>query len=143
LTFPTLHVDINWQFGDPPNHQPNYQTFLVNVVFEWLLRYSQVLKKYWTNLAWELYNTVLIKYNDWMMKGIEAQFIAPQWLDVQKKLNIDIINDKRLYLNNTKCNKFRTGNKYVQTNWFHNIEWLIYLAVFQLSKIIQLTSYVT
>ena len=48
-----------------------------------------------------------------MMKGIEAQFIAPQLLDV-KKFNIDIINDKRLYLNNTKCNKFRTGNKYVR-----------------------------
>ena len=32
-----------------------------------------------------VYLIVLIKYNDWMMKGIEAQFIAPQWLDVEKK----------------------------------------------------------
>ena len=95
-----------------------------------LYNYSS-LKKYWTNLAWELYNTVLIKYNDWMMKGIEAQFIAPQWLDVQKKLNIDIINDKRLYLNNTKCNQFRTGNKNVQKN--DSIHCVAYLAVFQLT----------
>ena len=124
-----------------PTHPPNYQNFFDNVVFEWTLRYSQVLKKYWTNLAWELYNTVLIKYNDWMMKGIEAQFIAPQWLDVQKKLNIDIINDKRLYLNNTKCNQFRTGNKNVQKN--DSIHCVAYLAVFQLSKIlVQLTFYV-
>ena len=73
---------MSTQIGSLGTPLPNLS---VNVIIEWPLRYSQVLKKYWTNLAWELYNTVLIKYNDWMMKGIEAQFIAPQWLDVEKK----------------------------------------------------------